>query len=82
MQFHFLFPISFFEFEVPARIRSGNPEGSISSTIREISFMLSGVLLLVQYFYLSVLTQEDAQINSNIICKEITYIQTENIKHP
>lgn len=54
------------EFEVPARIRSGNPESSISSTIREISFRLSRVLLLVQYFYPNVLTQEDIQINSKV----------------
>lgn len=52
-----LFPFFFYEFEVPAEIRSGNPEGSIS---REIG--LSRVLLLTQYFYPNVVTQEDTQI--------------------
>lgn len=67
MQLHFPFPILVFEFEVPARIRSGNPEGSISSTIREINSRSSRVLLLVQYFYPNMLTQEDIQINSKFI---------------
>lgn len=57
MQFHFPFPTLFYEFEVPAGIRSGNPEDSIS---REIG--LSRVLLLVQYFYPNVVSQEDTQI--------------------
>lgn len=65
MQLHFPFPILVFEFEVPARIRSGNPEGSISSTIREINSRSSRVLLLVQHP--KMLTQEDIQINSKFI---------------
>lgn len=64
MQLHFPFPILVFEFEVLARIRSGNPEGSVSSTMREISFRLSGILLLVKYFYPNALTQKDIQTQS------------------
>lgn len=80
MQFHFPFPILVFEFEVPARIRSGNPEGSISSTIKKIGFRLSRVLLLVQHFSHNLLTQEDIQINSKLICRKKAYLQrTRNI---
>jgi len=59
-----------FEFEVPARIRSGTPEGSVSNTKRDISFRLSRVLLPVQYFYTNVLSQEDIQINSKFIWRK------------